>query len=131
MRLAAAAQTECAALPYCLGWHLHDRACAAPASAAIEAGTCLQGNITNPDAGYSTINYASLTLPAPVAPITGPNAPATSGTCNGYLPNDTILNRCQLVQLALQAVIASLLVVKSVSNAACSHPICTCKLLCS
>ena len=52
----------------------------------------LQSNLTNPDAGYNTIDYAALTLPPPVAPITGPLAPG-SGICNAYLPNDTILNR--------------------------------------
>ena len=28
-----------------------------------------------------------------MAPITGPDAPETSGVCNGYLPNDSVLNR--------------------------------------
>ena len=52
----------------------------------------LQGNMTNPDAGYNMIQYSGLTLPPPVAPITGSLAPE-SGICNAYLPNDTILNR--------------------------------------
>ena len=48
--------------------------------------------MTNPDAGYNTIDYDSMTLPPPVASITGLQAPA-SGICNAYLPNDSILNR--------------------------------------
>ena len=59
----------------------------------------LQGNLTNPDPGYSSIDYDSLTLPPPVAGITGPLAPE-SGICNAYLPNDTILNRYAMTSSA-------------------------------
>ena len=45
----------------------------------------MQGNLTNPTAPYSSIDYASLAFPSYVAP--------TGGVCNGDLPDDSTLNR--------------------------------------